>query len=105
MGTRASKVGVQEVRNASPNALANAFAELSDSEREWPNEWAMAVLPTVNVSADPKACCSLSFVPRLLKLLSTFNKVNQMMFQWDERGESVVFQSFLFEIPVAFRSF
>ena len=82
MGARASKVGVEEVRNASPNALANAFAELSDSEREWPNEWAMAVLPTVNVSADPKACCSLSFVPRLLKLFSTFNRVNQMMFQW-----------------------
>ena len=90
MGTRASKVGVEEVRNASPNALANAFAELSDSEREWPNEWAMAVLPTVNVSADPKACCSLCFVPRL-KLLSAFNKVNQMMFQrgGERRGRDI----------------
>ena len=73
MGTRASKVGLEEGRNASPNALANAFAELSDAEREWPNEWAMAVLPTVNVSADPEANCSFRIMPRLVKLLSTFN--------------------------------
>ena len=68
MGTGASKYRVEEVRNASSEALTNAFAKLSDSEQQR----VMAALETVTVSADPKACCSFKIISRLRKLFSTF---------------------------------
>ena len=69
-GISAARYVVEDIRNASYEALASSFAEFSDSERQR----VMAVLHTANVSADPEVCRSFKMITRILKLGSTFHR-------------------------------